>query len=143
MTTEEYKGENIIYTMNRKKKNNRQTGARYEQLAGEYLEGLGYRILEYNYRCRAGEIDIIAKDGDYLVFCEVKYRTDISKGMPEEAVNLRKQQVISKCALYYITTHGLSHLPCRFDVIGILGNEDSGEEQTIQLYKNAFDYVGL
>ena len=122
--------------------NNRQTGARYEQAAGAYLESLGYRILEYNYRCRQGEIDIIAKDGEYLVFCEVKYRTDLSNGLPEEAVDVRKQRVISKCALYYITVHGLSDVPCRFDVVGILGNRE-GEEasaSSIHLYKNAFDY---
>lgn len=125
----------------REKKNNRQTGARYEQIAGAYLESRGYRILEYNYRCKAGEIDIIARDGEYLVFCEVKYRTDPSKGMPAEAVDMRKQRVISKCALYYITSHGLSELSCRFDVIGILGDGFEKEPQ-IQLYQNAFDYVG-
>ena len=52
----------------------RKTGAEYEQKAGAYLEGQGYEILEYNYRCRTGEIDIVARDGEYLVFCEVKYR---------------------------------------------------------------------
>lgn len=125
-----------------RKKNNRQTGARYEQAAGTYLESLGYRILEYNYRCRQGEIDIIAKDGEYLVFCEVKFRTDLSNGLPEEAVDLRKQRVISKCALYYITVHGLSDVPCRFDVVGILGNRENGgtSDFSINLYKNAFDY---
>ena len=53
-------------------KNQRRTGAIYEQKAGAYLESQGYEILEYNYRCRSGEIDIIARDGEYLVFCEVK-----------------------------------------------------------------------
>ncbi len=124
-----------------RRKNNRQTGAVYEQAAGAYLESLGYQILEYNYRCRYGEIDIIAKDKEYLVFCEVKFRTDLSAGRPEEAVDMRKQRVISKCALHYITVHGLSYMPCRFDVAGILGN---GKEETafssIRLYKNAFDY---
>lgn len=127
------------------KKNNRQTGARYEQMAGAYLESLGYMVLEYNYRCKAGEIDIIARDGEYLVFCEVKYRADESKGMPAEAVDFRKQRVISVCALHYITVHELYDLPCRFDVVGILGRDDGGKGCTpvIQLYKNAFDYMGL
>ena len=60
----------------RKKKltNQRQTGACYERQAAEYLRELGYEILEQNYRCRLGEIDIVAKDGQYVVFCEVKYR---------------------------------------------------------------------
>ena len=53
---------------------NHKTGAEYEQKAGAYLEEQGYEILEYNFRCRAGEIDIVARDGEYLVFCEVKYR---------------------------------------------------------------------
>lgn len=129
------------YFMGRKK-NNRQTGARYEQAAGVYLESLGYRILQYNYRCRQGEIDIVARDGEYLVFCEVKFRSDLSSGLPEEAVDMRKQRVISKCALYYITVHGLSGVPCRFDVVGILGNGEGGDApySSIRLYKNAFDY---
>ena len=58
------------------KQNNRSVGAVYEQAAGYYLEQNGYELIEYNYRCRDGEIDIIARDGEYLVFCEVKYRTD-------------------------------------------------------------------
>ena len=53
-------------------KNHRKTGTRYERIAGEYLKSKGYEILEYNYRSRTGEIDIIARDGEYLVFCEVK-----------------------------------------------------------------------
>lgn len=125
-----------------RKRNNRQTGAIYEQMAGTYLENQGYQILQYNYRCRQGEIDIIARDGEYLVFCEVKFRKDSSSGLPEEAVDLKKQRVISQCALYYITVHGLSGIPCRFDVIGILGSGEEAEipYSSIHLYKNAFDY---
>lgn len=120
-----------------KKKNNRETGTRYEKIAGAFLEEKGCRILEYNYRCKCGEIDIIAEDGEYLVFCEVKYRTDRRKGMPSEAVHIRKQQVISRCALYYMTVNGVWGCPCRFDVVGILG-----EGREICLYRNAFDYKG-
>ena len=126
-----------------RKRNKRKTGARYERIAGEYLEGQGYRILQYNYRCRQGEIDIVARDGEYLVFCEVKFRTDSSGGLPEEAVDFKKQRVISKCALYYITVNGLSGTPCRFDVVGILGGTEGKEgfcDLNIRLYKNAFDY---
>ncbi len=125
------------YKKNYKKKNQRLVGAEYEQMAGEYLKQQGYQILQYNYRCRQGEIDIIARDGAYLVFCEVKYRTDCKKGMPSEAVHIKKQQVISRCALYYMTVNGIWGCPCRFDVIGILG--ETGE---IRLYRNAFDYKG-
>lgn len=108
----------------------------YEQLAGEYLKQQGYEILTYNFRCRYGEIDIIARDGEYLVFVEVKYRRNTKSGSPFEAVHLRKQQVISRVASYYCLTHGcLDCTPCRFDVVAILGEER-------MLLKNAFDYCG-
>ena len=96
------------------KKNNRRTGTGYERKAGAYLESLGYKIVTYNYRCRLGEIDLIARDGEYLVFVEVKYRTTGVSGYPEEAVDA---------------------LPCRFDVVAIAGAE--GQEE-ITLYKDAF-----
>ena len=103
---------------------------------GEDLTEKGYEILEYNYRCRLGEIDIIARDGDYLVFCEVKYRADDRKGTPAEAVDYAKQRVISKSALYYMTVNGIDEIPCRFDVVSI-------EDDRIILYQNAFDYVEI
>lgn len=115
------------------KKNKRQTGAYYEQEAGRYLEQMGYEILEYNYRCRFGEIDIVAKDGEYVVFCEVKYRADGRKGNPLEAVDVRKQKVIFRCAMYYLTEHHLEDVPCRFDVIGI-----QGKDGKVTYIKNAF-----
>lgn len=113
---------------------NRKTGSSYEKIAGEYLTLHGYEILEYNFRCRSGEIDIIAKDGAYLVFCEVKYRKNTQKGSPLDAITIEKQKKISKTALYYITTRRKNESPCRFDVIGILGDE-------IQLIKHAFEYI--
>lgn len=113
-------------------KNHRQVGADYEQAAGYYLEQFGYIVLEYNYRCRAGEIDLIAKDGDCLVFCEVKYRADSGKGNPLEVVNIRKQRIIFRCAMQYLTEHRMQDVPCRFDVIGI----DGGKMTHI---KNAFE----
>ena len=92
---------------------------------------MGYEILEYNYRCRSGEIDIIAKDGGCLVFCEVKYRSGRGKGTPLEAVDYRKQQTIFRCASHYLTGKRLSGIPCRFDVIGIEGT-------AVTHIKNAF-----
>ena len=115
--------------------NQREKGAYWEQKAGAYLESIGYEILEYNFRCRMGEIDIIARDGEYLVFCEVKYRAGTGKGYPSEAVDERKQRVISKCALYYLTKKGTMELPCRFDVVTKLNGK-------LQVIKNAFDYAG-
>lgn len=117
------------------KKNRRTIGSGYERLAGKYLETMGYEILEYNFRCRTGEIDIVAREGEYLVFCEVKYRCDGRKGDPLEAVTPAKQRKISQTAMYYIAVNRRTDVPCRFDVIGILGNK-------IQIIKNAFDYIG-
>ena len=104
-------------------RNRRKTGTDYERAAGFYLEQEGWKILEYNYRTRNGEIDIVARDGEYLVFCEVKYRSDGKKGSPLEAVDARKQQRFRRAALYYLTEHGKSDVPCRFDVIGIEGTK--------------------
>ncbi len=119
------------------RENSRRTGAFYEQKAGEYLRKLGYEILEYNYRCPAGEIDVIARDGETLVFCEVKYRSNSRKGLPEEAVTPAKQKKISRCALYYLNRNReYLCVSCRFDVVGILGPKEE-----VVLIKNAFDYV--
>lgn len=115
--------------------NKRRIGSEYEKKAGEYLISQGYEIVEYNFRCRMGEIDLIAKDGEYLVFCEVKYRAGTAKGHPAEAVGIQKQKVISKCAAYYLMTRHLSGVPCRFDIVGVEGRE-------ITLIKNAFEYIG-
>lgn len=117
------------------KYNKRAVGAEYERMAGIFLEQQGFQILEYNYRCNKGEIDLIAMEKEYLVFCEVKYRKDSRKGFPEEAVSIRKQRVISQCAAYYLMEKGYTAVPCRFDVISIMGDE-------MHLVRNAFDYVG-
>ena len=116
----------------RERKNNRETGSHYERLAGAYLEQEGYEILEYNYRCKTGEIDIIAKEGQTLVFVEVKYRKDDKKGYPAQAVDQRKQQKIRKSAMIYLKKNHLSfEQPIRFDVVEILGKK-------IRVIKHAF-----
>lgn len=117
------------------KQNKRQIGMNYEKQAGAYLETQGYEILQYNFYCRMGEIDIIARDGAYLVFCEVKYRDTDEKGHPLESVSPAKQKKISQCALYYLSKQECTDVACRFDVVGILGEE-------IVLIKNAFDFMG-
>jgi len=114
--------------------NNRRLGNNYERLAGKYLEAQGYQILEYNFYSRIGEIDIVALHEGYLVFLEVKYRKDKDKGHPLEAVSVRKQQTICRCALYYMKKKDLSEMPVRFDVVGILGEQ-------IQLVQNAFEFI--
>lgn len=112
--------------------NKRQLGGEYEKLAAEYLKAQGYVILEQNYRCRSGEIDLIARDGEYLCFIEVKYRRGISCGSPLKAVGLHKQMQILKVARYYLMKKKLNlDTACRFDVVAIEGNE-------ITLLRNAF-----
>lgn len=113
--------------------NKRSIGTHYEQLAAEYLEKNGLKLLAKNFRCSQGELDLIAKDGAYVVFVEVKYRSSRSKGMPAEAVNLQKQRRICRAARYYLyQNHMGEDTPCRFDVVSILENE-------ICWIKNAFE----
>ncbi len=112
--------------------NKRYTGKIYEQAAGGYLEQQGYEMLKYNYRCPLGEIDFIAKDREYLVFGEVKYRRAGSQGNPLEAVGLQKQRRIARCAQYYLNERRLRDVLCRFDVVGIQGSK-------VYLVKNAFE----
>ena len=129
------------------KVNKRQIGSKYEKLAGAFLERQGYEILCYNYRCFFGEIDIVAKDDETLVFCEVKYRSSSTRGNPLEAVDAKKQQILYRCGMNYISfesedtrnhTRSSEHcqrkeeVPCRFDVIGFIGDE-------ICHVKNAFE----
>lgn len=114
------------------KKENRAKGAYYETQAAAFLESQGYEVLERNYWTRFGEIDLIAKEEEYLVFVEVKYRVNDQMGFPEEAVNKRKQRTIFRCAQIYLMEKGkLDNIPCRFDVVAIDGTQ-------IRLRKNAF-----
>lgn len=112
--------------------NKRKTGTTYEVLAADYLTKQGYRILEMNYRCKLGEIDIIAAEYGYLVFAEVKYRANTAMGTAAEAVDFRKQSIIRRVAGHYLTVKHLPEdMPCRFDVIGITGTQ-------VMLIRDAF-----
>lgn len=113
------------------KSNNRYVGSSYEALTVKYLKDIGYTILETNYRCRSGEIDIIAQDQEYIVFIEVKYRKTKNYGYPRESVNFYKQKHILSVAKYYLFRHKLINKNCRFDVVEILGGQ-------ITHIKNAF-----
>lgn len=106
------------------RKNKRMLGSEYEQRAAEYLTRQGLEIAERNYRSRQGEIDLIARDGSYLVFVEVKYRSDDRKGDPAEAVGYYKQQHIRAAARYYMYQNWYGDdTPCRFDVVAILEDD--------------------
>lgn len=110
------------------------TGSCYERRAAEFLREKGLEIVEMNFRCRIGEIDLVARDGRYLVFVEVKYRSTKRQGTAVDAVGKEKQRVISKIAAYYLLTHCKNmDVPCRFDVVGIEGGE-------IHWIPNAFEY---
>lgn len=114
--------------------NTRRVGAVYEKKAGAFLESQGLTILQYNFRNRYGEIDIVARDLETTVFVEVKYRKDVGKGLPEEAVDYRKQAKICRVADYYRMKHHMGDfVPVRFDVVAVCGRE-------IRWYRNAFEY---
>lgn len=115
--------------------NKRAVGSHKEDQAARFLTEHGLKIKEKNFRNRFGEIDIIASDGPYTVFVEVKYRKTAAKGHPEEAVDVRKARTISKVADYYMVYRKLpSDARIRFDVIAIEGQE-------LRWYKNAFGYT--
>ena len=113
--------------------NKRKTGFEYEKQALEYLQNNGYIIVCTNFYCRRGEIDIIAKDGEYLVFVEVKYRKSLKYGYPQEAVSVNKQKRIIMSAVYYCMKNNIpADTPVRFDVVAVL-------DKDITLLKNAFE----
>lgn len=104
--------------------NKRKTGKSYEKIAGEYLIRQGCEIIEYNFWCRTGEIDLITRQGNALVFVEVKYRKDEKYGFPGEAVTKQKQNQIRKTANVYLAKNGYSlNTVCRFDVVLLLGEQ--------------------
>ena len=105
-------------------------GKEGEQVACEYLRGHGYALIARNWRCRFGEIDIIARDGDTLAFVEVKRRSGSEYGGAEGALTLRKQRRIVAAAGMYLAQCE-SDLPVRFDLVAI-------EEGKLSLLKNAF-----
>ena len=95
-------------------------GVQGEDLATDYLKTKDFKILVRNYRQKTGEIDIIARDGEWLVFVEVKTRTSLRFGQPYEAVTQKKQAQISRVALDYITRNKLHNQAMRFDVVSVL-----------------------
>ncbi|MCL2839537.1 MAG: YraN family protein [Defluviitaleaceae bacterium] len=97
-----------------------QQGMHGQDEAEIFLKSKNYKILERNYRIRTGEIDLIARDGSFIVFIEVKYRRSVSYGFPREAVGRVKQEKIIRTAMHYIATKKLENQDCRFDVVEVL-----------------------
>lgn len=115
---------------------NKSLGSQGESLAVAYLERQRYRIVERNFRCRGGEIDIVARDGKTIVFVEVKTRKDTQYGPPQLAVTPFKQRQISRAALTWLAKNRQLEACARFDVISIMF---SGEQSRIEHIPNAFD----
>jgi len=114
----------------------KELGKKGEEVALRFLKKKGYRIMETNYVCKMGEMDLIAKEKDTLVFIEVKTRTSTMFGPPQLAVTKFKQRQLSKVALNFLKQNKLEDVKARFDVVAILIGQ-RGEE--IELIRDAFD----
>ena len=112
------------------------TGKKGEDIACSYLKSRGYRIVERNYKCPLGEIDIVARDGDAIVFVEVKSRKSEEFGDPQLAVGQKKQKKVSRISLTYLKDKNLYPCNARFDVVAIKMLPDGS---TIELIQNAFE----
>ena len=108
-----------------------------ETLAYTELIRVGYKVVAQNYRCKLGEIDIIAEDGGVLVFIEIKTRYNVETSIVKEAVNIRKQHQISRVALNYMKDNDFMDRRARFDVVAI---SLKGNEPYIEIIENAFDF---
>ena len=111
-------------------------GRRGEALALQKIKSFGYQCLASNYRCPLGEVDLIARDGETIVFIEIKTRKGSSLGYAKEAVHAKKKRQLSKVALAYLKNNGLLGSKARFDVIAVQVKEQGAE---IEWVKNAFD----
>jgi len=118
----------------------RSLGNRGERAAARYLKRRGYKILARGDRLLPGELDLVALDGDTVVFVEVKSRRSADVGHPAEAVNTAKQRRLTRLAVTFLKRHGLLEHPARFDVVALTWPE--GGRPTIEHFKNAFDAVG-
>ena len=115
-------------------------GKRGEDIAADSLKQNGYRIIQRNYKNKLGEIDIIAKDRKTLCFVEVKTRTNLKFGHPQEAVTLHKQKKLNKVALSYLKQYNLLNFPARFDTVSVVFNNQNKIE--IKIIKDAFSLAG-
>ena len=111
-------------------------GKEGERIAERYLIKKGYKLVERNYRCPSGEIDLIVLDRRVVVFVEVKTRTGHAFGTPFEAVEFRKQQKMTQAAQYFLAQKGLQQRDARFDVVGISW---PGRQPVVEHIENAFE----
>ncbi len=115
-------------------------GSLGEDVAVNYLIQNKYQIIERNFRCKSGEIDIIAKDGGYIVFIEVKTRRNDDFGTPLEAISYSKVSKITKTAQFYLMYNNMQNNDIRFDAIEIIGELENEKlvVKSVDLIKNAF-----
>lgn len=113
-----------------------------ERAAARFLQRLGYRIVARSHRQRLGEIDLIALDGDCLVFVEVKTWSSADSGDPSLAVDRRKQEKLSRAALVYLKRRGLLEQRCRFDVVSVVWPTDRRVQPSIRHFVHAFEAIG-
>ena len=125
---------------NKEKKTAVSIGALGEEAAALALRKKGYRIIERNYRSKMGEIDIIAKDGDYTCFVEVRLRKNNSFGSPADSINEGKRRRIIRTAQLYAIEKGIFDTPMRFDVVLInaVAEEKSLKNVSLEIIKDAF-----
>ncbi|MBM3968262.1 MAG: YraN family protein [Planctomycetes bacterium] len=121
---------------------NKLFGNRGERAAARFLRRQGLRIVERNYSTPLGEIDIVALDGTTIVFVEVKTRSSLVAGRPEEAVTPDKQKKLTKMALVYLKKHKLLEHSARFDVVAIVWSDGAREPDEIRHLRNAFEPTG-
>ena len=114
-------------------------GARGEKAAAKYLRRHGYKVLLRGFRSRSGEIDIVCRHKEWLVFVEVKTRKSEQFGAPSEAVDAKKQRHITKVALDYLRLLGYPQVRFRFDIVEVVMRNDAKKPDDIRLYQNAFD----
>ena len=114
----------------------RDTGVLGEKLAREFLKGRSYRIVETNYRCPQGEIDIVAKHKDFLVFIEVRTKTNLEFGSPEESITPAKKERMKAAAFHYQQTHNNLPLLWRIDVVAVELNQ-KGKLSRVELIEKA------
>lgn len=115
----------------------RARGARVEQAAASWLQAKGLRLIAHNQHAKGGELDLVMRDGDALVFVEVKHRANARHGHPLETVTPTKQRRLIKAARFYLMRNNLS-CPCRFDVIAVTGHAPDLEFLWVQAAFEAF-----
>ena len=102
-----------------------------EEAARVYLEQLGYLIVETNYRCKLGEIDIIARDGEATVIVEVRTKTDRTRGGPEESITGKKARQLYRLALYYLQSTCKREVPSRIDLVAVMLDKESHNVESL------------